>query len=170
MRSKKMCLGTVHGDKDGVDGMSAMSVEPAGSGAALPTPVSDAQKHFLHLALVVANHLPDCRRFFLRDLRRRSSSTFSQTRPSLHPNALGPITRRRPAVLQSSWPRHVPGRATPRGMRKGRCFGANRCPSRGPPWPTRSSALRASSSPVYIRCAMSRSGRSARMRRLFGRV
>ena len=33
--------------------MSAMSVEPAGSG---PTPVSDAQKHFLHLALVVAKH------------------------------------------------------------------------------------------------------------------
>ena len=33
--------------------MSAMSVEPAGSG---PTPVSDAQKHFLHLALVIAKH------------------------------------------------------------------------------------------------------------------
>ena len=48
-----MCLGTAHGDKDGVDGMSAMSVEPAGSG---PTPVSDAQKRFLHLALVVAKH------------------------------------------------------------------------------------------------------------------
>ena len=54
-----MCLGTAHGDKGrvgesasrGAERLSAMSVEPAGSG---PTPVSDAQKHFLHLALVVA--------------------------------------------------------------------------------------------------------------------
>ena len=33
--------------------MTAMSVEPACSGS---TPVTDAQKHFLHLALVVAKH------------------------------------------------------------------------------------------------------------------
>ena len=48
-----MCLGAAHGDKDGIGGMSAMSAEAADSE---PTPISDAQKHFLHLALVLAKH------------------------------------------------------------------------------------------------------------------
>ena len=52
-RIKKMCLGMAHGCKDGICGMSVMSAEPADSRA---TPVADAQKHFLHLALAVAKH------------------------------------------------------------------------------------------------------------------
>ena len=125
--------------------MSAMSVEPAGSG---PTPVSDAQKHFLHLAFVIAKHNAIYRArypeddpiyqmvegsFFGTFDDCRSSSTFSQMRPSLQTKAQGVITRRSLVVLQSSWPRRAPGRVTSLGMREGWCFGASHCPSRGPP-------------------------------------
>ena len=52
----EMCLGKAHGDKEEVECMSVLSVEPAGSGPALSMSDSDAQKHFLDLALVVAKH------------------------------------------------------------------------------------------------------------------
>ena len=109
-----MCLWEARGVKSVAKHETAMSMEPAVGASALNT---DAQKHFLQLALAVAKNNAIYRVRFPEDdpiyqlVENSFFGTFDdmpiqlhilRTPPSLHPNTLRPTARHRPVASHNS--------------------------------------------------------------------